>query len=299
MGSLKNPALRFALKDTNMEIQFLKLHGCGNDYILIDCLKNPLPDENILSELAQKMCDRHYGVGGEGLILISSSRDHAFKMRIFNTNGLEVAMCANAVCCVGLYAYDTGLEKEKRFKIETGKREIPVEVIDSYNLRIDIGPPYHFASNEELKEWSAKEYTTSLMIDDKEYTITPLSLGNPHVIIFVQDFNLPLHAIGRKIENHSMFTEKTNVEFVRVINSEEIQIRFWERGVGESLAFGDGAGAALVASAINGFSDREVTARLKGGDLFMEWNEDNNHVYITGPAFYIFSGIYYFEERNI
>jgi len=281
-----------------MELQFLKMQSCGSDYILVDCFSQAVPEEKSLSELARKICHRHFGVGGEGLVFIVPGEKNNVKIRFFNIDGIEAETYGDAIHCVGRYAFDAGLIKEKKISIEILKKDIHLEVIDSNNLCLDMGPPYLFDNSQELKEQTVNEYNTSLIINDKEYTITPISMGNPHAVVFVQDYNFPVHATGKKIEHHPMFPEHTNVEFVRLINKEEIQIRIWKGGVGESLSCETCASAAVIAAAINGFSDRDVMVHLKGGDLFIEWNEKDNHIFVTGSALYVFSGSYYFEEGN-
>lgn len=281
-----------------MDVEFLKMQSCGSDYIIVDCFSKPTPKEKSLSELARKICDRHFGVGGNGLVFIVPGEKHSVRIRFFNNQGFEARIYGDAIHCVGRYAYDTGLIKEKKISIEILSESVHLEIIDSNNVCLDMGPPYLFDNSQELREQTIKEYNASLIIDDKEYTITPLSMGNPHAVVFVKDYNFPVNATGKKIEYHPMFPDHTNVEFVRLINKEEIQIRIWKRGVGDILSCEACAAAAMVAAAINGFSDREVMVHLKGGDLFIEWSEKDNHVFVTGSAVYVFSGSYYFEEGN-
>ena len=281
-----------------MDIEFLKMQSCASDYILVDCFSKAAPKENSLSELARRICNINFGVGGSGLVLIVPGVQHAVRIRFFNRDGFESEIFGEAVHCVGRYAYDTGLLKEKNITIEILSKSVHLEIIDSNNVCVDMGPPYLFDNSQELKEQTAQEYNSSLIIDDKEYTITPLSMGNPHAVVYVNDYNFPVQATGKKIESHPMFPHRTNVEFVRLINKEEIQIRIWKRGAGEELSCISCATAAVVAAALNGFSDREVMTHLKGGDLFIEWREQDNHVFVSGSAVYVFSGSYYFEEGN-
>jgi len=282
-----------------MEINFLKMQGSGNDYIFIDCFKNPKPEEEYLPELAKRINNRHIGVGGNGLVLILPGDEHKLKMRIFNVQGLEIDMCGNAIRCVGRYAFDSGIMLEEKFIIETKIGNMGLQIIDSYNLRVNICAPYIIDNSQEIVERLDIKYTGSIMIDDKEYTFTPLFLVSPHAVLFVTDYNFPIHTIGRKIEKHPRFPIKINVEFVRVFSREEIQIRGWKRGVGETYSCSIGASAAVVAAVLNGFTEREVVVHVKGGDLYIEWNEDTNHVFISGPAQYVFSGTYYFDEPRL
>ncbi len=281
-----------------MEIDFIKMHGLGNDYVFVDCIKHGTPDEQHLLDLAQKVSHRNYGVGGDGLVLILPGTEHRLRMRIFNADGSEAEMCGNAIRCIGRYAYDSGAVTEKSFGIETPKRLIELEVIDSRNIQVDLGAPVTIDEESEMHETAEGNCTESLIVEGKEHTYTPVSMGNPHAVVFVPDYGFDLHKLGRAIELHRAFPNRTNVEFVRVFSREEIRMRVWERGSGETLACGTGASAAVVASVLNGFTDREVLVHLKGGDLFIHWSEKTNHVYMTGPADYVFTGRYYYEETD-
>ncbi len=283
-----------------MEVEFIKMHGLGNDYIFVDCFKHPQVAENetILEDLSRKISDRHFGVGGDGLVLILPGEREKLKMRIFNADGSEAEMCGNAIRCIGRYAFDSGLVTERVFNVETMKRTIGIEVIDSRSLKVDMGAPFLIDNSSELKEIADMEYTKTLEIDGKSYTYTPVSMGNPHAVIFVSDYNFDLHKLGSQIEHHPHFPNRTNVEFVQIYSREEIRMRVWERGSGETLACGTGASASVVASVLNGFTDREVLVHLNGGDLMINWSEEDNHIYIIGPAEYVFTGTYYYEERE-
>jgi diaminopimelate epimerase len=281
-----------------MEIDFLKMQACGNDFVLMDCFQQTAPAENIVSRFAKEINNRHFGVGGEGVILILPGEKHKIKIRLFQPDGSEVDYCGNAISCAARYIYDSGLAGEKKFLIETAVTDTQIEIIDSINLRINMGPPFDFSKSVVLKELSTYEYNSSIRIDEKEYTITPLSVIDAHTVLFLQDFNIPLHSLAKKIEHHAVFPAGTNVEFVRVLSREEIQLRCWERGAGESLSSAHGACAALVAAAINGFTDRDATVHLKGGNLYIQWDDKSNNLYMTGPSVYVFSGTYYFEEET-
>ena len=281
-----------------MEIGFLKMHGLGNDYVFIDCFKHPIPEEQHLFNLAKKISHRNFGVGGDGLVLILPGAEHNIRMRMFNADGSEAEMCGNAIRCIGRYAFDSGIATAKQFPVETMLRTIELTIIDSRHCKVDMGPPYTDDNRSEIRDDPKTQYDRSVIVDGHEYTYIPVSMGNPHAVLFVPDYRFDLHDLGRKIEHHSNFPNRTNVEFVQVFNREEIKMRVWERGSGETLACGTGASAAMVASFINGFTDREVLVHLKGGDLFVEWSKKNNRVFMTGPADYVFTGTYYFEERE-
>ncbi len=279
-----------------MDIDFIKMHGLGNDYVFIDCFKHETPDEKILPDLAKKISDRHFGVGGDGLILILPGTKEKVRMRIFNADGSEAEMCGNGIRCVGRYVFDSGIVSGRIIPIETMKKTIVVNVIDSKNLMVDMGTPLTTDTGEELKEIAVEDYTKNIIIDGKTYTYTPVAMPNPHAVIFVSDYNFNLHEVGKKVEHHPDFPNRTNVEFIQVYSREEIRMRVWERGSGETMACGTGACASVVASVLNGFTDREVLVHLNGGDLFIEWSDSDNHVYMTGPVEYAFTGKYYYEE---
>lgn len=282
-----------------MEVQFLKMHGLGNDYVFVDCFKHNAPEERHVRALAKAISDRNFGVGGDGLVLILPGTEHGLRMRIFNADGSEAEMCGNAIRCIGRYAYDSGLTTDKQFPIETQNRTIELAIVDSRNCRVDMGPPLHLDNGAEIVEDPLTELNRVLSVDGRQHTYTPVSMGNPHAVLFVADFRFDLHALGRKIEHHTDFPNRTNVEFVQIHSREEIKMRVWERGSGETLACGTGASASVVASAVNGFTDRDVLVHLNGGDLFVEWSKHNNRVFMTGPADYVFTGTYYFEESSI
>ena len=280
-----------------MDIEFLKMHGIGNDYVFVDCFKQSAPPDRHLSNLAKKISHRNFGVGGDGLVLILPGTEHGLRMRIFNADGSEAEMCGNAVRCIGRYAFDSGIVTERTFPVETAGRVVELEVIDSRNIKVDMGPPLTLDNRQEIVEKADQNPNQSVIVEDREYTYTPVSMGNPHAVLFVPDYGFDLHKLGRAIETHPDFPNRTNVEFVRVFSREEIRMRVWERGSGETLACGTGASASAVASVLNGFADRDVVVHLNGGDLFIQWSEHDNCVRMTGPADYVFTGRYYYEEE--
>ncbi|MGE5472908.1 MAG: diaminopimelate epimerase [Ignavibacteriales bacterium] len=274
---------------------FTKMQGTGNDYIYVDCLKHNLQLD--LSELARRISDRHFGVGSDGLVLIMPSEKADFKMRIFNSDGSEPEMCGNAIRCVGRYVYDRGLTTKKVINIETlaGIKiiELNIEAGAVNSVRVDMGEPILTA--ELIPVISSKKEVVKeiLEVDGRTFEFTCVSMGNPHAVTFVDDVNeIALEKIGPKIENNKIFPRRTNTEFVKVVNREVLEMRVWERGAGETLACGTGACAVMVAAALNGLSERKVVIRLRGGDLQIEWKEENNRVYMTGPAEYVFEGEY-------
>ncbi len=279
-----------------MKINFVKMHGLGNDFILIDCLNKSLGDSSFLSYLAKKLCDRNFGIGADGLILILPSSKADLRMRIFNFDGSEAQMCGNGIRCFAKYSYENKLVFKIKFKVETLAGIIIPELIISNNnilgVKVNMGVPKLRRKDIPMTgEDTPTVIDETLKINPEQiFKITCVSMGNPHCITFVNDVqSIPVDEIGPKIENHPLFPEKTNVEFIHILNRKEINFRVWERGVGETLACGTGACAALVAAALNKKTDREATIHLPGGDLDIQWADDGN-IYMIGPAELIFKG---------
>jgi len=282
-----------------MKINFVKMHGLGNDFILIDCLNKSLGDTSFLSYLAKKLCNRNFGIGADGLILILPSSKADLQMRIFNYDGSEAQMCGNGIRCFAKYAYENKLVSKNKFTVETLAGTITPELIFQdlkdkkvLKVKVDMGTP-----KLRRREIPMTGENTPTVVDEalkinteQIFKITCVSMGNPHCIVFVDDIqSIQVDEIGPKIENHPFFPEKTNAEFIQIINNKELNFRVWERGVGETLACGTGACAALVASVLNKKSDREATIHLPGGDLYIHWANDK-HIYMTGPAELVFKG---------
>ncbi len=274
-------------------INFTKMHGIGNDYIYVN-----LFDEKVArpSELAREMSRRHYGVGSDGLILIMPSDSADFRMRIFNVDGSEAEMCGNGIRCFAKYVYEHGLTEKKDLTIETlaGIMKLNLHVRNKQvrTVDVDMGEPILQRERIPMEGDPGMVISEDLILDDGvRFQITALSMGNPHAVILVEDTeNFPLEKYGPMIETHISFPRKTNVEIVHVINPQEIQQRTWERGTGETMACGTGASAVTVASILNKLTERSVTVHLRGGDLKIEWNESDNHVYLSGPAVEVFEG---------
>jgi diaminopimelate epimerase len=282
-----------------MKIDFVKMHGLGNDFILIDCLNKSLGDSSFLSYLTKKLCDRNFGIGADGLILILASSQADLRMRIFNFDGSEAQMCGNGIRCFAKYAYENKLISKNKFAVETLAGIIIPELIfqDLKNkkilrIKVNMGTP-----KLRRREIPMNGEDTPTVIDEtlkinpeQIFKITCVSMGNPHCITFVNDVqSISVDEIGPKIENHPLFPEKTNVEFIQVLNKQEINFRVWERGVGETLACGTGACAALVAAVLNNKTDRKATIHLPGGDLDIQWANDG-YIYMAGPAELVFKG---------
>lgn len=273
------------------KIQFTKMHGLGNDYIYIDAIKNKDLKEIFtrysLGALVRYLSDRHFGIGGDGVIFLDSSTVADFKMRIFNSDGTEAEMCGNGIRAFAKYIYDNSLAKGEILKIETlaGIKEIKREKyftginneeIDEYV--VNMGQP---------KVWGKTEFE---ILDNKIETIN-ISIGNPHAVIFVENVdNIQIDKIGPIIENYKYFPQKTNVEFVQILDKNLIKVRVWERGSGETLACGTGSCAAVIAGVTNNLTKRKVKVLLQGGELEIDWNEQDNNVYMKGIATKVFDG---------
>ncbi|MDN5294064.1 MAG: diaminopimelate epimerase [Eubacteriales bacterium] len=278
-------------------MQFTKVHGLGNDFVLVDCTRQPhLPvdRDDLLAEAARRICHRHFGVGADGLVLILPSEKAHLRMRIFNPDGSEPEMCGNAIRCFARYAYEKGLVKEEEITVETLAGIIRPRVVVQdgkvTGVRVDMGEPRLERHLIPMNGPPGRVVNEVLEVEDRSYRVTAVSMGNPHCVIFTDDASaVSLAEVGPLIENHPAFPARTNVEFVQVVNSQEIIMRVWERGAGETLACGTGACASAVAAVLNGYTGRRVTVHLAGGDLLIEW-EDNNHVYMTGQAEFVFTG---------
>ncbi|NWF52457.1 MAG: diaminopimelate epimerase [Nitrospirae bacterium] len=282
---------------------FIKMHGLGNDFILIDCCERKLKIENSKFKiLAKNLCNRRFGIGADQLLLLYPSEIADYKMRIFNVDGSEVEMCGNGIRCLAKYIWDKNLSNKNILSIETLAGIIKPERADDM-IRVDMGEPVFEAEkipikilqNPKFKVQSYKEQEViidyPLKIEDNVFYVTCLSMGNPHAVIILEDLSeFPVSFYGPLIENNHLFPKRTNVEFVEVINTHEVKVRVWERGSGETLACGTGASAVGVATTIKGVTGRVLTVHLAGGDLMIEWAEDN-HVYMTGPATKVFEGI--------
>jgi len=273
-------------------MKFTKMHGIGNDYIYIDCFREKVRNP---SRLAVKLSDRHFGVGGDGLILICPSKVADCKMRIFNADGSEAEMCGNGIRCVAKYAYEHGISKSNPMRVETlaGIKTLKLTVRNGKvrSATVDMGEPRLERGEIPMKGRRGRVISEPLRAAGKTYRVTCVSMGNPHCIIFCKDVEkVPLESIGPVIENHPSFPRRTNVHFVQVISPREVKMRTWERGAGITLACGTGAAAVCVACVLNRRTENTITAHLPGGDLKLKWAPDG-HVYMTGSAVEVFTGV--------
>lgn len=278
-------------------MRFTKVHGLGNDFILVNCYEEKI-DLGKAPALAVAMCRRCFGVGADGLVLLLPPQQGDVGMRIFNADGSEAEMCGNAIRCVARYMYEHNMTKKERIRVETPAGMMAPELILENGLvqsvRVDMGEPRLERAEIPMAGRPGCVVGEPLTVGGSSYDVTAVSMGNPHCVIFVPDADrVPLWDIGPRIEKHDVFPRKTNVEFVQVLNRDEVIMRVWERGAGETMACGTGACATVVACVLNGLTERQVTVCQKEGDLFIEWAADN-HVYMTGPATEVFTGDYPF-----
>ncbi len=268
------------------------MQGLGNDYIYINCLKD-YPDDP--PNLAKRLSDRHFGIGSDGMVLIMRSDIADFRMRMFNPDGSEAEMCGNAIRCVGKYLYDNGIADRKRISVETlaGIRMLDLSVENSKVLfvKVDMGEPVTKPDNIPVISVKDAFVSEPVTVKGRTFRVTCVSMGNPHAVSYVDDVAaFPLEVFGSAMETNDLYPRRINCEFVEIIDRKTLKMRVWERGAGETLACGTGACAVAVASVLNGFCDRKVTVKLLGGDLTVEWDENDRHVYMTGPAVKVFDG---------
>lgn len=273
-------------------MKFYKMHGIGNDYIYFDCMKEELPDPEAV---AMRLSDRHFGIGGDGIILLCPSKIADCKMRMFNADGSEGKMCGNGVRCVGKLAHDLGYVNGNTCRIETlsGIKTLEFTLDGAGKVasaKVDMGAAILDGEKIPSTFKGSKVVNAPLTVDGEEYKVTLVSMGNPHCVVFRDPDNLNLEELGKKFENNPAFPERINTEFVKVIKRNELKMRVWERGSGETLACGTGACASAVAAVLNGFCDKgeEITVHLLGGELKIFYTDET--VYMTGGATLVFTG---------
>ena len=286
-----------------MKFKFTKMQGCGNDYIYVNGFTEKIPQEE-KTELVRHISDRHFGIGGDGVIFINPSLEADFEMEMYNADGSRAEMCGNGIRCVAKYVYDKGLtDKTDISVISCGQikylqlflKEGRVDTV-----RVNMGAPELRPERIPVTVAEAgmpleKERIVNapIIVQGKEYKMTCVSMGNPHAVIFLEDVtNLEIEQIGPYFENHERFPKRINTEFVKVLDKKTVQMRAWERGTGETLACGTGCCATVVACILNGLTDEKVTVKLLGGEIEIEWDREANLVYMTGPAVTVFEGEY-------
>lgn len=276
-------------------MMFFKMQGLGNDYVYIDCINGKEPID--IKNLTNRLSNRHFGVGSDGLILLCKSKAADLKMRMFNSDGSEAQMCGNGIRCVAKLAYELGLICEEITTIETlsGIKTLKLNIVKGKvkTVEVDMGAPILEATKIPVSSSAKiedKKVNAEVKVKNKKIELTCVSMGNPHAVTFVNDIkNFKVAEYGPILENADIFPEKANIEFVEVVDKNNIKMRVWERGSGETLACGTGACSSVVASSLNGYTDRKVNVQLLGGNLEIEW-KPNNHVHMTGPAVTVFKG---------
>lgn len=273
-------------------MKFTKMHGCGNDYVYVNCMEKMLEDPDQVSRFVS---DRHFGVGSDGLILICPSDQADFRMAMYNADGSEGEMCGNGIRCVAKYVYDYGLTDQTSISVETkgGIKYLDLTVKEGKVslVKVNMGSPILKPSLIPIRSEKEQFVDEPVTVDGKVYRMTGVSMGNPHVVTFVDDTaSLNLEKIGPSFENHELFPNRINTEFVQVLSRHEINMRVWERGSGETLACGTGTCASAVACVLNGKTDEHLTVHLLGGDLEIFYDRANDTVWMTGPASVVFDG---------
>lgn len=284
-------------------MKFTKMHGCGNDYIYINGAGEKIEQEK-KGELVRKLSDRHFGIGGDGVIFIYPITDEMqktleqqvdFEMEMFNADGTRAEMCGNGIRCVAKYVYDKGLtDKTSISIISCGKvkhLELTVKDGKTRSVRVNMGAPVLRSSDIPVISDKEECIDEEIAVNGEKYKMTCVSMGNPHAVIFMEEIaNLDLEKIGPLFENHKCFPNRTNTEFVKILDRNTVEMRVWERGTGETLACGTGACAVVTACILNGLTAQEVTVKLLGGELNIRWDRENNQIFMTGPAETVFDG---------
>ncbi len=276
-------------------MKFTKMHGCGNDYIYVDGARETIPAER-KSEVVRFLSDRHFGIGGDGVIFINPSDVADFEMEMYNMDGSRSEMCGNGIRCVGKYVYDHGLTQKTSLTIVScGKikyLDLTVENGKVTKVRVNMGSPILEAAEIPVVAEQSPVVDTPITVDGKEYRMTCVSMGNPHAVVYMDEMidDETMAKIGPLFEHHERFPRRVNTEFVKVLSRERVQMRVWERGTGETLACGTGACAVTVASILNGLTGERITVELSGGNLEIFWDRKENVVYMTGPATTVFEG---------
>ena len=273
-------------------MKFTKMHGCGNDYVYVNCFEETVENP---SETAKLVSDRHFGIGSDGLILICPSDKADFRMAMYNLDGSEGKMCGNGVRCIAKYVYDHHLTDKTQISLETlgGIKYLDLNIKNEKveTVTVDMGAPILTPSEIPVSISKDEVIDEPVEIDGKVWHMTCVSMGNPHAVVFVDDTaSLKLEHIGPLFEKHPLFPEQVNTEFVHVIDRHTVDMRVWERGSGETLACGTGACATAIACILNGKTDNEVLVHLLGGDLLIKYDAEKNTVFMTGPATEVFSG---------
>lgn len=284
----------FSKKKGESRMKFTKMQGLGNDYVYVNGFEERIENP---SEMAVKVSNRNFGVGSDGLILINPSEKADFEMEMYNADGSRGEMCGNGIRCVAKYVYDYGLTDKTHISVETlgGIKYLDLTVEDGkvVLVRVDMGSPILTPAQIPVIADEAEAVAVPILVDETEYQMTCVSMGNPHAVVFMDDIeHLEIEKIGPKFEHHERFPNRVNTEFVKVLDRQTASMRVWERGSGETLACGTGACAVAVACILGGYTENKVTVKLLGGDLLIEWDREQNKIYMTGPAEVVFDGVW-------
>lgn len=277
-----------------MKIEFTKMQGCGNDYVYIDGSTQKIPQEE-KPDFVRKMSDRHFGIGGDGVIFINPSQEADFEMEMYNADGSRAQMCGNGIRCVAKFVYDRHLTDQTEITVVSAGsvKRLKLYVTDGHveRVRVNMGRPILKAAEIPVLSDEEQVLDWPVFVADRQWRMSCVSMGNPHAVVLAEDVaSLPLTEIGPKFENHPMFPEHVNTEFIRVIDRSTLELRVWERGSGETLACGTGCCAAVAACVLNGLTERSVTVHVLGGELQIEWDENTGEIFMTGPAETVFEG---------
>lgn len=282
-------------------MKFTKMHGCGNDYVYVNGIAEKIPQEQ-KPELVRRLSDRHFGIGGDGVIFINAAEDADFEMEMYNADGSRSEMCGNGIRCVAKFVYDKGLTDETQICIVSGGQmkylDLTVENRTEANprgevtkVRVNMGQPILVPAQIPVVAEGEQVVDEPILVDGKEYRMTCVSMGNPHAIVFTEGVaDMDLEKIGPSFENHERFPRRINTEFVEIIDRQNVSMRVWERGTGETLACGTGCCATAVACVLNGLTDNAITVKVLGGEIQIEWDREQNLVFMTGPAATVFEG---------
>ena len=276
-----------------MKIRFTKMHGCGNDYVYINGFSEHIANED-KPGFVKTVSDRHFGIGSDGVIFINPSDIADFEMEMYNADGTRAQMCGNGIRSVAKYVYDRHLTDKEEMTIESMGKIKYITVFPENGkaklIKVDMGEPILEAKKIPVISNEEKVIDEPVFTDDKEYRMTCVSMGNPHAVIFLDPDTLKIEELGPKYEDHVRFPERINTEFVKVLDRKNVKMRVWERGTGETLACGTGCCATAVACILNGLTDDEITVHVRGGDINVKWDKETNHVFMTGPAEFVFDG---------
>ena len=283
-------------------MKFTKMHGCGNDYIYVNGFQETISPEQ-KPELVRRLSDRHFGIGGDGVIFINPSKEADFEMEMYNADGTRAQMCGNGIRCVAKFVYDKGLTDAEHISVISAGSVKYLDLTVERNprlpgdrgkgklVRVNMGSPILEPDKIPVLAEGETVVNQPIFMEDEEYRMTCVSMGNPHAVVFAEGVaDMKLEQIGPLFENHVRFPERVNTEFVEVIDRQNVCMRVWERGTGETLACGTGCCATAVACVLNGLTDCKVTVKLLGGELLIEWDREKNIVYMTGPATTVFEG---------